>query len=232
MKALITGASEGMGKAISESLAKEGYDLILCARREETLSTFRDGLLQSHPHLKIRIVAIDFSKPEDVKALEKLALAEFPDLDVLVNNVGSFQPGSLLTGQEDALETMLQVNLMAAYRLARIFAKGMAARKQGHIFAIGSIGGKEAVKGAGSYSVTKFALQGLMINLREELKEWGVKVTSILPGSTLTSSWKGTTIPADQFILPEDIAEAVLSCLRMSKGANVEEILVRPLNFG
>jgi short-subunit dehydrogenase len=87
---------------------------------------------------------------------------------------------------------------------------------------------KNVVAEAGTYSVTKFALLGLNNVMKLETQEYGVKVTAVIPGSTLTSSWNGTTIPAERFILPEDIASAIVNTFQMSAGANVDELIINP----
>ena len=104
----------------------------------------------------------------------------------------------------------------------------MRGRRSGYIFNICSIASINPVTSAGSYSVTKFALLGLTKVLREEMMEFGVKVTAILPGSTLTGSWEGTTLPSERFVDPQDIAEALINCLNTSKGANIDQLIIRP----
>jgi short-subunit dehydrogenase len=105
----------------------------------------------------------------------------------------------------------------------------MRDRSSGHIINIASIAAIKPIVTAGSYSVTKFALLGLTRVLREELMQYNVKVTAILPGSTLTASWDGTTLPSGRFVLPEDVANAVLMSLQASAGAQVDEVIIRPV---
>ena len=99
--------------------------------------------------------------------------------------------------------------------------------RSGHIFNICSVAAKQIVVNAGSYSVTKFAQRALNDVMREEMKAHQVKVTAVFPGSTLTDSWNGTTIPPEKFILPEDVAAALVTCLKMSAGANVDELIIQ-----
>ncbi|MNL35032.1 putative oxidoreductase [compost metagenome] len=152
-------------------------------------------------------------------------------IDVLVNNAGTYLPGSLLDETDDILQKQLDLNLNAAYYFSKYFGKMMRERKSGHIFNICSIAAKAVVENGGSYSVTKSALLSLNDVLRAELSKYNVKVTAILPGSTLTSSWEGTDIPAERFVQPEDIANALHTILNLSAGVNVDEIVLKPLQF-
>lgn len=226
---LITGATKGMGRAISLALAKEGYHVIACARKREDLNRLEKEIKDVSPEVQVFLRECDFADPEQVSALVAWIEQEFELIDVLVNNVGLFVPGRFLAESPDALAQHMQVNVFTPHALSRTIGKMMKKKETGHIFNITSVASREAVSTAASYSVTKFALRGLTNIIREELKRHQVKVTEIVPGSTLTSSWEGTTVSASEFVLPEDIAKAVISVLSMSEGANVDEVVVRPI---
>jgi len=227
--ALITGASKGMGKAISFALAKEGYTLIACARKQDALEQLQNDIKDSFPDAGIFIHTCDFSQPAQVEGLLQWVDRNSLQVQVLVNNVGFFIPGYLLKESPDMLAKHMQVNLFTPHLLSVHFARKMRENKKGHIFMITSVASRNAVVTAGSYSVTKYALAGLTAVLRKELKGDHVKVTEIIPGSTLTSSWKGTSIPEEDFVQPEDIAQALIAALNMSEGANVDEIIIKPV---
>ena len=227
--ALVTGASKGMGKAIAIALATEGYDLAVCARNLEGLEELEREIRKKNPAVKVYLKACDFSYEKNVEDLAQWVEDKFPVLNVLVNNVGLYERISLLKEGPDVLNRHMQVNLNTAHFLSAYFGRIMRDAGKGHIFSITSIAAREPVKEAGSYTITKFALSGLTQVLRKELRSFGVKVTEIIPSSTFTSSWEGTTIPADQFIWPEDIAKTLLACLSMSKGANIDEVVIRPV---
>ncbi len=227
--AVITGGSSGIGKAIALSLAEEGYHLAICARGEEKLDSLREVINLRFPETKISTFKCDLSLETEVKRFAIQVHEVFQKIDVLINNVGTFQPGLILKESDDFLENQLRINLFPAYYLSKFFGNEMVERKKGHIINIASIAGKQPVLGAGSYSISKFALLGLSRNLRLELKPSGVRVTSILPGATLTASWDGIPTNPDTMILSEDIAKIVVNCLNMSKGANMEEIEILPL---
>ena len=229
MNAIITGGTKGIGKAIAIKLAEHGYNLAICARNRQELEYFTQEL--QYTEVKIFVWQADCSIKEEVYAFCKAAREQMATVDVLVNNAGTFLPGSLLDETDDKLELQLNLNLNAAYYLSKYFGKLMREQQSGHIFNICSIAAKAVVENAGSYSVTKSALLSLNNVLRQELSEYNVKVTAILPGSTLTSSWEGTQIPAERFVQPEDIANTLYTILNLSKGVNVDEIVLKPLQF-
>ncbi|TCD10283.1 SDR family oxidoreductase [Pedobacter frigidisoli] len=229
MKAVITGATKGIGRAIATKLWKEGYDLILVARSLNDLEKFRNQLFFTGR--SVLIYAVDCSIKEELyKFLNKVDL-DFGFADVLVNNVGAFLPGSLLDEDDDAFEKQQELNVNASYYISKFFGKKMRSAQHGHIFNICSVASKAPVKNGGSYSVTKAAMLSLNHVLRQELAPHNVKVTAFLPGSTKTSSWEGTTIPDEKFVQPEDIAETLYTILNLSKGVNVDEVLITPLDF-
>ncbi|WP_316735917.1 SDR family oxidoreductase [Pedobacter aquatilis] len=229
MKALITGATKGIGRAIAIKLWQNGYDLALIARNKIELESFRDELVVEGR--TILIYPVDCADKEQVYSFLNKVDDEFGFVDVLVNNVGTFLPGSLLDEEDEAFEKQQQLNVNSSYYISKFFAKNMRSAKRGHIFNICSVASKAPVKNAGSYSVTKAAILSLNNVLRQELAPYNVKVTAFLPGSTKTSSWDGTTIPNEKFVQPEDIAETLFTILNLSKGVNVDEVLITPLDF-
>lgn len=229
MNAVVTGATKGIGRAIAVVLAKNGYNLSVCSRNDAEL----DAFLSELKALGIKAVglATDCSDKLAVQKFCAFTQAELGDVDVLVNNAGTFIPGSLLDEDDESFENQLLLNLNAAYYFSKFFGKTMRERQSGHIFNICSIASKAPVKNAGSYSVTKSALLSLNCVLRQELAEYNVKVTAILPGSTFTASWEGTDLPQEQFVQPEDIANTLYTTLNLSNGVNVDEIILKPQNF-
>lgn len=226
--ALITGATKGMGAAIAEKLAQNGYNLLLCARDTHALNRVKHQLEQTYPAIYVTTYPVDFSQKQQVHDLAEQVAAQKDAIDILVNNVGIYRPASVLDETAEDYEVQMQVNYYTTYHLCQAIGRAMRKNRSGHIFNISSIASRSPVATAGTYTVTKYAIRGLTQVLRDELRPYGVRVTEIIPGSTLTSSWEGTTIPADRFVLPEDIAQAILTCLRVSEGANVDELVVTP----
>ena len=227
-RAVITGATKGIGLAIAIALADEGYDLAICSRHEAALKSLKAELTESHPEIEILFKATDVSDKSALQAFASLVTAHWNSLDVLVNNAGVFIPGKIIEEEDGQLTRMINTNLMSAYHLTRWLLPLMLPYNSGHVFNMCSIASQIAYPNGGSYSISKFALLGFSKVLREELKTSGIRVTSVLPGATLTASWDGVDLPADRFIAASDIAEAVTSALHMSASAVVEEIIVRP----
>ena len=228
MNAVITGATKGMGKAIAYKLAEAGYNLLICARSQSEIDLLCRDLMERNPGIKAAGLQTDCSNPEDVTQFSNFVQQHFQSVDVLINNVGVFYPSSILDEEEDNLHNQLQINFLTAYTLCKVIGRIMRDAQKGHIVHICSIAAIKPVVEAGSYSVTKAALLSLTKVLRLELMAHKVKVTAIHPGSTLTSSWEGTSIPAERFIAPEDVANAVLYCLSTSVGANPDELIITP----
>ncbi|MGK6351864.1 SDR family oxidoreductase [Parapedobacter sp. DT-150] len=229
--ALITGATKGMGHAIATKLASLGCHLFLSARDGQALEALKTHLEQEHPPIRIQYLACDLSDGDQLQQLVQWIERVAADVDILVNNVGIFRPVSLLDESDDDFRSQMQINYYAPHVLSRVVGRHMRRNRKGHIFNISSIASRQPVSSGGTYTVTKYAIRGLTHVLRDELRPHGVKVTEIIPGSTLTSSWEGTTIPADQFVQPGDIADAIAACLLMSEGANVDEMMIVP-KFG
>jgi hypothetical protein len=224
---VISGASKGIGRAIIERFAKAGHDIALCARNWEDLQNLKKDV-ENQYKVNVYIQTGDMSVKEDVKTFVEFVKRIGKPIDVLVNNAGTFIPGAIHKEEDGVLEKLMETNLYSAYYLTKGLIEPMLQRKEGHIFNISSIAGITAYNNGGSYSITKHAMQGFSKCLREEMKPFGIKVTTILPGATLTASWAGVNLPPERFIKSEDVAEMIFSCYQLSPSAVVEELLIRP----
>lgn len=229
MNAIVTGATKGIGLAIALQLAEEGYNLAVCARTKTDLDNLSQQL--GAKGVKVLAVVADCGVKAEVLAFVNKVREAFATVDVLVNNAGIFLPGSLLDEADETFELQQQLNLNCSYYLSKFFGKMMREQQKGHIFNICSIASIQIAENAGSYSVTKAAMLSLNNVLRKELAQYNVKVTAVLPGSTLTASWEGTTIDPSLFVQPTDIASSICSILKLSTGVNVDELILKPLNF-
>ena len=228
MNAVITGASRGIGKAIAQIFALHGYDLFLCSKNESNLLETIEELKTRFPNVNIDGKAMDVSKKDEAVLFAEWVLSNTSSIDVLVNNAGSFIQGNVSDEAEGTLEQMMNVNVYSAYRITRSLLPKMKANKNGHIFNLCSIASLAAYPGGGSYSISKFALLGFSKNLRNELKEYGIKVTAVIPGAVYTDSWKSSGLPKERFMEADDVAKMVFAVSQLSPQAVVEEIVMRP----
>ena len=228
MNCIITGASRGLGKAMAERFAAAGYHLALIARDGGRLTEVDTELHTRFPGIRTQCFPTDMSKKEAVLSLGKGFVKAGAEIDVLINNAGQFLPGSVGDEAEGTLEQMIAVNLYSAYHLTRALLPGMMARRSGHIFNICSVASLQAYPNGGAYSISKWALAGFSANLREELKPYGIKVTSVYPGAVYTDSWAGSGVDPQRIMEAADVAEMVFAASRLSPQATVEEILLRP----
>lgn len=226
--AVITGATQGIGKAITEKLLSEGFSVTICARNEADLLQCRTAWSAAHPGAVIHTFTADFSKPADVTRFANDCLAANTHIDILVNNAGTFEPGELGTEPAGQLENMMQVNLYSAYHLTRALLPGMKERKSGHIFNLCSIASLRAYPNGGAYSVTKYALLGFSDNLRFELMPYHIRVTAFCPGATWSRSWSSSGVDEQRLMEANDIATMLWATYQLSPQANVEHIVMRP----
>lgn len=224
---VVTGGTKGIGRAIIDSFASNGFDIFTCSRHLEDLKELKSQMTDKYPNQTVYIFQADMSNKDEV-----LAFAAFVKKhtipDVLINNAGVFLPGAIHSEPEGNFETMMETNLYSAYYLTRAFTEEMIARKAGHIFSIGSIAGLTAYANGGSYAISKWAMLGFTKCLRQELKDFNIKVTSVMPGATFTASWEGVDIPEERFMKAEDVAAAVWGAYNLSPNSVVEEIVIRP----
>jgi len=228
MNVVITGVTKGIGRAIAEKFAAAGHTIIGCARNEMGLYKMMDELLTNHLQCSVKVRSVDMSDAKQVKQFGGWIAEEGLVPDILVNNAGDFMPGSIYNEEEGTLEKMIEVNLYSAYHLTRVLLPAMMERRQGHIFNICSIASLNAYANGGSYSISKFAMLGFSKNLREEMKPYGIKVTAVCPGATMTASWEGADIDPKRIMEVNDIAEMVYASVKLSPMAVVEDIIMRP----
>ena len=227
MKTIITGATKGIGLAIAKRFASAGSDLAISARTEEDLVKLKSELEKKYPEINVLIFMGDMGHKPDVMAFAEKIKAEWGAVDVLVNNVGWYHPGEILTAEEGLFEKMMQINLYSAYYLTRALLDLLYQNGKGHIFNICSIASLYAYPGS-LYTISKFALRGFSQSLRRELKEKAVKVTAVLPGETWTPSWKDSGIDPNRLMAAEEVGRAVYDAWNMGPSTVVEEIVLQP----
>lgn len=223
---VVSGGTKGIGRAIINRFAKEEWHVITCARSLTDLNELKSSV--ETVNSKISVFQADLSNRNDTTAFIAFARAASESIDVLVNNTGTFEPGELLSEEEGKLKMMMDTNLYSAYNLSRGIIPNMILNKTGDVFNICSVASLKAYPNGGSYSISKFAMYGLSQGLREELKPHGIRVTSVLPGATLTASWDGVDLPESRFIKAEDVAESIWGAYSLSRNTVIEDLVIRP----
>ena len=226
--AVITGGSKGIGRALIDHFAEHGFDIITCSRNVEELQELKKTMEAKHAGVQVYCQKADLAIKQEVDGFVTFCKRLSRPIEVLINNAGSFIPGQIYDEEDGALQKMISVNLYSAYNVTRGLIDNMIDRRSGHIFNMCSIASIIAYKVGGSYCIAKHALLGMSKVLREEMKEFNIRVTAILPGATLTDSWAGVDLPVERFLKPEDIAAAVYSAYAISERSVVEELLIRP----
>jgi len=184
-KALVTGGSRGLGKAMARGLAEAGADILICSRKEDELKTaaaeIGDGL-----DVRVHYRVTDMADRGDVDALAGMALETFGCVDVLINNAGINQPQPIDEIEDEVWDRHVEVNLTSIMRLTRALVPKMKEQRWGRIIHISSVLGVGSKPGRNAYSTTKSALLGLAKASALDLGPYGITVNCIGPGPILT----------------------------------------------
>jgi len=235
--AIVTGGTRGIGRAIAQALAQDGYSLTITGRRP-------DGVEQAVAELQgdgaeVHGVALNHADPEAPAEIVKRHADRFGRLDVLVNNAGVGIGSAADEHPTKFVDLQLNVNLLALilfYRESIPLLKASAEQTgQSHVINLSSISGKSGQPWLSVYSATKAAVVGYTEAMSKELAVAGIKSTALCPGfvNTDMSEFVKQQIPADEMIQPQDIVEGVRFVLRMSRGCTIPEIVfMRPGESG
>lgn len=178
----VTGSSSGFGRALVEELVRRGESVVATARRPEALA----DLAAAAPE-RVHPLALDVTRPEQVRAAVAAAIARFGRIDVLVNNAGFSIVGAVEETGEDELRATMELMFFAAVATTREVLPHMRARASGTIVQITSVGGITTAPGFGAYCAAKHALEALSESLAAEVRPFGVRVLVVEPGAFRTA---------------------------------------------
>ncbi|OCJ29074.1 SDR family oxidoreductase [Serratia sp. 14-2641] len=229
--AVITGASRGIGKAITEDFIKKAvFDVMAIVRTPSLAEHLREEWTMLNPACRLVIKVVDFS---DTDAVQTLChdLGKNKNLAVLINNAGIFMPGTTDIEYQNLLD-MTEVNFFAPFLLTQAVSHAMQKNKQGYIINIASNAARRVISGIGAYSASKHALLGLSGSLMLELLPHNIKVTNINPGFTNTDMTRHfPNLADDEKIQPQDIVNCISFLLSLSPGAIIPNIDVECARF-
>lgn len=185
-KAFVSGSTKGIGLAIARTLAQEGVELIINGRSQKSVDQALDTLKKEVPKAKVSGIPCDFSNPEEIKAL----VATIGKVDILVNNVGIFEPKEFLDIPDADWQKFYDINVMSGVRLSRAFLPQMLEQDWGRIIFISSESGINIPIEMVHYGMTKTAQLAISRGIAETTKGTNVTVNSVLPGPTLSEGVK------------------------------------------
>ena len=227
-KALVTGATSGIGGAIVDVLIAAGVKVIAQGRSVERLEALR----QKHPHIICE--QADFAESDQIEKLAQRVIDNYGGVNILINNAGIGYTENVIDLDIAAFDRLLSINLKAVFILCKILGKVMVRQRDGYIINIGSGASTTPIAGMASYCASKYGLLGFSESLALEMRKSGVKVSIIMPGSTATRF--GDSDPETRLksrpgiLLPEDTAAAVMFLLSQPKRAWTSQMNLRPLD--
>jgi NADP-dependent 3-hydroxy acid dehydrogenase YdfG len=224
-RAVVTGATRGIGAAIAQVLDDQGARIFLVARNKTALSAMTKKL--SHAVT----CAIDLTDPSSAATVARQVEKQMGGVDILINNAGAFAVAPIENTSDEVLQEMIALNLAAPFRLLREFLPAMRAKSAGHVVTIGSIADRAVYPGNSVYAATKYGARAIHEVARQELKGSGVRASLVAPGPTDTPLWdahnpdktEGFT-PRSKMLKAEQVAEAVLWVLTRPPAVNVDEL--------
>jgi len=225
--ALVTGGSRGIGRAIALRLAQLGASVAICGRDALALAASEATLRQTGSRVFSHVS--DVSQSAEVSSLVSKTDAALGPISILVNNAGIGLFGPAHEKSESDWDRVLNTNLKSVFLLSRAVAPAMIRSGAGDIINISSLAGRNAFAGGGIYCASKWGLQGLSACMAEDLREHGIRVSTICPGSVATGfSGRGAKDPSKS-LSPEDVAHAVAMIVTQSSSSFVSEIQLRPV---
>ncbi len=227
---VVTGAGRGAGRSIALTLAEEGARLALASRTVSELNAVRDEVNA----LGSQVIAVptDLGDPKQVAALAQKTLDAFGTVDVIINNAGWCPPLRLV--QDTTLEDWdlaMDVNARGPFLLIKALLPTMLAKRNGHVINVSSDVARGGCATASAYGASKAAMIGLGESLLDEVAEFGIRVTNMVPGTMNTNQrWDDDPdFPRETVMEPEDFAQLVVSLLKLNDYVLVKEVGVRPI---
>jgi 3-oxoacyl-[acyl-carrier protein] reductase len=226
--ALVTGAARGVGAATSLRLASLGAHVVLVARDTQRLNEVRDQIIANGGQATVQ--ACDLTDAGAIAHLGEHVAREYKRCDILVNNAGIGGEGKPLHEvAPEEWDRLFATNLRAPYLMIRALAPLMIAVRTGHIINISSLAGRNPLPNNAPYAATKWGLNGLTYSVAEELRQYGIRVSVIAPGSIDTHFDAGhSSKDPSKMLQPDDVAAVVESIVTQAPQSFISEVLLRP----
>ncbi|MGF1521107.1 MAG: SDR family oxidoreductase [Leptolyngbyaceae cyanobacterium] len=229
-RALITGASSGIGRETAIAFAKAGIDVALVSRSQKKLEVLAAEL--SSLGVQVRSYPIDLGQIETLTASLQSLIRDFGPITVLVNNAGMGYTGALANMPLADWQRLIDLNLTSTLLTIQAVLPGMRAQGSGTILNVASVAAHNAFPTWGAYSASKAGLISLSRTLAAEEREHGIRVMIVSPGAVNTPLWDTETVQADfarsQMLTPETVAQTLLHAAQLPESAAIDEITLMP----
>lgn len=229
-RAIITGASSGIGKATALAFAKAGIDVALVSRSPDKLEAVASAAQQTGVAAKAYL--LDLAETEQVQQKLSAIAADFGAIDILVNNAGMGYTGTLSETPLSDWLAVMNLNLTSVFQCILGILPMMRDRSKGTIINIASIAGQQVFPSWGAYCVSKAGLIALSKTLAAEERANGIRVTAICPGSVNTELWDSETVQLkfdrSAMLTPDIVAQSILHTALLPQQAVIEELTIMP----
>lgn len=229
-RALITGASSGIGKATALAFAKAGIDVALVSRSRDKLEAVARAASEAGVNAKAYV--LDLAEVERVKAEISAIAQDFAPVDILVNNAGIGYTNPLSEIPLSDWQYVMNLNLTSVFQCILGILPAMRAQKRGTIVNVASIAGQQPFPTWGAYNVSKAGLIALSKTLAAEERDRGIRVTTICPGAVDTALWDADTVQVDlnrqAMLTPEIVAQSILHAVLLPEQAVMDSITLMP----
>lgn len=229
-RALITGASSGIGQATALALAQAGIPVALVGRSEAKLAEVAEAARQAG--VQAGAYTLDLADVDRVKEKIQSIDQDFGPIDILINNAGTGYTDELVSTPLADWQYIINLNLTSVFQCIQGILPAMRSRQHGTIVNIVSIAGSQAFAGWGAYCASKFGLMGLSKTLAAEERTYGIRVIAICPGAVNTPLWDAETVRVDfdrsAMLPPETVARSILHTILLPDQAVIEELVLMP----
>ncbi|MFZ0453266.1 MAG: SDR family NAD(P)-dependent oxidoreductase [Ignavibacteriaceae bacterium] len=227
---IVTGASRGIGKGIALRLAEEDHDVMIFGRDTDALKDVQKEI--KNKGVECDYFSGDVADFNFVNDSVNKILSDKQKIDHLVNNAGIGIMKKVIDADLDDFKKQVDANLFGVFNFSKAVLNSMIVKQKGSIINIASLAGKNSFVGGSMYSATKHAVLGFARSLMLEVRQYNIKVATICPGSVDTRFGSGGHDPRSkgEILQPEDVAEAVVSVIKLPVRALISEIDLRPTN--
>ena len=225
--AIITGASSGLGSEIAFQISKLNYHVVIIGRNEKGL--YNTSLKILNKNKECTIIKADVNDENFVNVINRGVAKINGNIELIINNAGIGIFDKLEDIKIEDWHRQININLTSCFLLVQQFIKDMKKKKKGTLIFINSVAGKKAYPFSSAYVASKFALRGFADSIREELREFGIKVMSVFPGAIDTPFWNNVNAeyPRDEMMTSQEVAISIVQTLTNNGVGVVEEMVIR-----